>query len=109
MSDHAAIESGRLALYLAAALAHDPGRITSAELGEYAGVNATQVRRDLSQVVGKVGKRGVGYSTEVLKDTLPREIAGHAAHLAELAKLHWQRSVALDIALDFICEEQKAA
>jgi len=39
--------------------------ISSQEISEYAGVNPTQVRRDLS-AFGKFGKRGVGYQVESL-------------------------------------------
>jgi redox-sensing transcriptional repressor len=40
-------------------------RISSQEIGEYTNINATQIRRDLSGF-GKFGKRGVGYSIDVL-------------------------------------------
>jgi redox-sensing transcriptional repressor len=40
-------------------------RISSQEISEYTNVNATQIRRDLSGF-GKFGKRGVGYSIDVL-------------------------------------------
>jgi redox-sensing transcriptional repressor len=40
-------------------------RISSQEISEYTNVNATQIRRDLSGF-GKFGKRGVGYSIDLL-------------------------------------------
>ena len=40
-------------------------RISSQEISEYTNINATQIRRDLSGF-GKFGKRGVGYSTDLL-------------------------------------------
>jgi redox-sensing transcriptional repressor len=40
-------------------------RISSQEISEYTNINATQIRRDLSGF-GKFGKRGVGYSVEIL-------------------------------------------
>src|SRR5438270_9893459 len=40
-------------------------RISSQEIADYTNVNATQIRRDLSNF-GKFGKRGVGYSIEGL-------------------------------------------
>ena len=40
-------------------------RISSQEISEYTNVNATQIRRDLSSF-GKFGKRGVGYTTDLL-------------------------------------------
>jgi redox-sensing transcriptional repressor len=40
-------------------------RISSQEISEYTNINATQIRRDLSGF-GKFGKRGVGYSVDML-------------------------------------------
>lgn len=40
-------------------------RISSQEISEYTNINATQIRRDLSGF-GKFGKRGVGYSVDIL-------------------------------------------
>jgi redox-sensing transcriptional repressor len=40
-------------------------RISSQEISEYTNINATQIRRDLSNF-GKFGKRGVGYSIDSL-------------------------------------------
>ena len=40
-------------------------RISSSEIAEYTNINATQIRRDLSQF-GSFGKRGVGYNTDAL-------------------------------------------
>jgi redox-sensing transcriptional repressor len=40
-------------------------RISSQEISEWTNVNATQIRRDLS-AFGKFGKRGVGYSIDIL-------------------------------------------
>src|SRR5258708_38033379 len=40
-------------------------RISSQEISDYTNINATQIRRDLSNF-GKFGKRGVGYSIESL-------------------------------------------
>jgi len=40
-------------------------RISSQEMSEYTNINATQIRRDLSGF-GKFGKRGVGYSIDIL-------------------------------------------
>jgi redox-sensing transcriptional repressor len=40
-------------------------QISSQEISEYTNINATQIRRDLSGF-GKFGKRGVGYSIDVL-------------------------------------------
>jgi redox-sensing transcriptional repressor len=39
--------------------------ITSQEISEYTNINATQIRRDLSDL-GQFGKRGVGYSIDTL-------------------------------------------
>lgn len=81
-----AIASGRLALYLAATWNVSEGeRITSAELARATGVNATQVRRDLSQVLGRLGTRGVGYRAAELSRELERTVAPHAATLHVVA------------------------
>jgi len=48
--------------------------ISSYEIAAYTGVNATQVRRDLSSF-GRFGKRGSGYETDVLCERL-RAILG---------------------------------
>lgn len=40
-------------------------RISSQEMSDYTNINATQIRRDLSGF-GKFGKRGVGYSVDIL-------------------------------------------
>ena len=40
-------------------------RISSQEMADYTNINATQIRRDLSNF-GKFGKRGVGYSIDCL-------------------------------------------
>ncbi|MFN8186038.1 MAG: redox-sensing transcriptional repressor Rex [Gaiellales bacterium] len=40
-------------------------RISSQEISEYTNINATQIRRDLSGF-GRFGKRGVGYSIDLL-------------------------------------------
>src|SRR5947208_5209400 len=40
-------------------------RISSQEIADYTNINATQIRRDLSNF-GKFGKRGVGYSIDGL-------------------------------------------
>jgi redox-sensing transcriptional repressor len=44
-------------------------RISSYEIAAYTGINATQVRRDLS-AFGKFGKRGSGYELDVLCERL---------------------------------------
>ena len=44
-------------------------RIMSEELGSYTNVNASEARRDLAQI-GKLGRRGVGYSVDRLLDEL---------------------------------------
>ena len=52
-------------------------RISSHQISLYTGVNATQVRRDLSSF-GKFGKRGSGYETVILCERL-RSILGAEA------------------------------
>jgi hypothetical protein len=61
------VTSGRMAAYLLV-LNQEPhdGGITSERLSELTGINATQVRRDLSQTLGHAGRRGVGYKVRDL-------------------------------------------
>ena len=76
-SQHPAVVSGRLAAYLVPVLAAN-GTITSGEIGHAVGVNSTQVRRDLSQLLGRTGRRGVGYDTTKLASEI-RQTLGSAA------------------------------
>ena len=62
----------RYAAVLAQAKKTGRARITSREPATYTGVNATQIRRDLSSF-GTFGRRGVGYSVDRLLGEL-REI-----------------------------------
>ncbi len=66
---------GRLPIYLRALQRMaDKGKKTtsSQELGEYVGISAAQIRKDISQF-GEFGKQGTGYSIPFLIDKL-REI-----------------------------------
>ena len=54
-------------------------RISSQEIAEYTNINATQVRRDLSNF-GKFGKRGVGYSIDLLLDAIRRILRTQGQH-----------------------------
>lgn len=71
MSDKTIIASGRLTAYLLATFCVE-GTISSEEISRLVGVNATQVRRDLSQILGRSGKRGVGYDAEKLTAAIRR-------------------------------------
>jgi redox-sensing transcriptional repressor len=69
--------ASRLSRYLQVARRAAKGgatSISSYEIATYTGVNATQVRRDLS-AFGRFGKRGSGYETELLCERL-RTILG---------------------------------
>jgi len=72
-SDRLAVTAaGRLARMLQVLIqAKKTGRdvISSQELGEYANINPTQIRRDLAGF-GKFGKRGVGYNVDFLIDEI---------------------------------------
>ncbi len=66
---------GRLPIYLRALqrMAEKGKKTTSSqELGEYVGISAAQIRKDISQF-GEFGKQGTGYSIAFLVDKL-REI-----------------------------------
>jgi redox-sensing transcriptional repressor len=54
-------------------------RISSQEIAEYTNINATQIRRDLSNF-GKFGKRGVGYSIELLLDAIRKILRTQGQH-----------------------------
>ena len=54
-------------------------RISSQEISEYTNINATQIRRDLSGF-GKFGKRGVGYSIDVLLDEIRKILRTQGQH-----------------------------
>ncbi len=63
---------GRLPLYLRTlqTMAHQGRQVTSSqELGEYLGISAAQIRKDLSQF-GEFGKQGTGYNIPFLIDQL---------------------------------------
>jgi redox-sensing transcriptional repressor len=53
--------------------------ISSQEISDHAGVNPTQVRRDLS-AFGKFGKRGVGYNIEGLIGEIQEILHSEGAH-----------------------------
>jgi redox-sensing transcriptional repressor len=54
-------------------------RISSQEIAEYTNINATQIRRDLSNF-GRFGKRGVGYSIELLLDAIRKILRTQGQH-----------------------------
>ena len=63
---------GRLPLYLRALqrMAQQGRKVTSSqELGEWLGISAAQIRKDLSQF-GEFGKQGTGYNIEYLVENL---------------------------------------
>ncbi len=54
-------------------------RISSQEISEYTNINATQIRRDLSGF-GKFGKRGVGYSIDILLGEIRKILRTQGQH-----------------------------
>jgi redox-sensing transcriptional repressor len=54
-------------------------RISSQEISDYTNINATQIRRDLSNF-GKFGKRGVGYSIETLLGEIRKILRTQGQH-----------------------------
>lgn len=78
-ASHPAVSAGRIGAYLYACIARRSATIASHDLAAATGVNATQVRRDLSQLLGRSGKRGVGYRTSELARRLRDLIEGTEA------------------------------
>jgi redox-sensing transcriptional repressor len=54
-------------------------RISSQEIADYTNINATQIRRDLSQF-GKFGKRGVGYTIDSLLGEIRKILRTQGQH-----------------------------
>ncbi len=54
-------------------------RISSQEIADYTNINATQIRRDLSDF-GKFGKRGVGYSIDALLGEIRKILRTQGQH-----------------------------
>ncbi len=54
-------------------------RISSQEISDYTNINATQIRRDLSEF-GKFGKRGVGYSVDSLLGEIRKILRTQGQH-----------------------------
>jgi NADH/NAD ratio-sensing transcriptional regulator Rex len=81
----------RFAAYRAVAWRWREQTITSSDLSEQLGINATQVRRDLS-TLGRHGKRGIGYRPEALFELLSKALEG-AEDAVRKEALH-QRAVA---------------
>jgi redox-sensing transcriptional repressor len=54
-------------------------RISSQEIAEYTNINATQIRRDLSNF-GRFGKRGVGYNIDSLLSEIRRILRTQGQH-----------------------------
>lgn len=72
----------RLPLYLRALVEASGERLlmlSSEDLAARAGVNAAQVRKDLSQL-GSYGTRGVGYDTELLRQQINRQLGLNREH-----------------------------
>jgi len=74
--------AGRLSRYLQVltqAQKMGKDRISSQEIADYTNINATQIRRDLSNF-GKFGKRGVGYSIDGLLGEIRRILRTQGQH-----------------------------
>src|SRR5690348_15657668 len=74
--------AGRLSRYLQVltqAQKMGKDRISSQEIADYTNINATQIRRDLSNF-GKFGKRGVGYSIDGLLGEIRKILRTQGQH-----------------------------
>jgi redox-sensing transcriptional repressor len=74
--------AGRLSRYLqvlSQAQKMGKDRISSQEIADYTNINATQIRRDLSNF-GKFGKRGVGYSIDGLLGEIRKILRTQGQH-----------------------------
>lgn len=78
-------ETLRLASYRAAALQAN-GVITSNAIATATGINPTMVRRDLSVIIGSIGRRGFGYKPDVLISSIEKELDGKWPGIDETAK-----------------------
>lgn len=94
--------TGRLAKYLYCALTTTSDIITSKEIGERTMVNATQVRRDLSQALGKIGKRGTGYKPSVLVEVLTTQLREDRQGIIDATALAQLEAIQLKYVLDKI-------
>jgi NADH/NAD ratio-sensing transcriptional regulator Rex len=59
--------------------------LRSATLSELTGVNPTQVRRDTSQALGAIGKRGGGYAPEPMIRAVNAYLKGREAETRKAA------------------------
>jgi len=78
-------ELERLASYRVAARQAN-GVITSTDIAEATGVNPTMVRRDLSTVIGSIGKRGFGYQPATLIGAIEKKLDGQWPAIAETTR-----------------------
>src|SRR3954451_16591658 len=91
-------------------------RISSQEMADYTNINATQIRRDLSNF-GKFGKRGVGYSIDSLLEEIRKILRTQGQHnIALVGAGHLGNAIAgssifgehgITIAAVFDTDEQK--
>lgn len=97
MSAAAAVESGRVAAYLAVVESDTRyGWVDSTWLSEQTGVGPSQVRRDITAVAGQIGRRGVGYHRQTLARKLRAAIAGGAGAGVVLIAAEQRRRPGID-------------
>jgi redox-sensing transcriptional repressor len=81
-------------------------RISSQEIADYTNINATQIRRDLSNF-GKFGKRGVGYSIESLLSEIRKILVGAGRLGQAIASSQIFAEHGINIAAVFDSDESK--
>lgn len=74
----------RFGAYLFACHVLDADVVTSQQIAELVGVHSEQIRRDLSEHIGLLGRRGYGYKRLDLRQSLRDVLGGNATGAAAI-------------------------